>query len=519
MTDLKLDFDEEIILQSTEVERYGIKETSLDEMVLTNKHIICVYNKSTGLFSKPETVLEKIPLSTIKIVDGRVQVMSYNNDDYGLGLQVLFVSGHREHFLFYDEKKELPRWEKAVVKVITEKNTGTQDSNVATPPIDNEMAENKTDKIGDVLTGVSTGLFSAFKGAVDTVKQTILETTSDTAEENNAGHSTNLAEDTVEVIREQKPLTEVNTAEPEEMTKETKKYIYCTNCGEKLTVGSKFCNNCGTPTGSNQVQENNSVQAPIIEPQVEELEKDEPITERQTVYEGKIHKCPNCGEVMKSFSANCPSCGFEIRGSRATTSVQEFAMKLEQIEQKQMPHFEEKSSVMKMVFGKDFKGDDYDIQQAKRDFEKRRKSEKASLISSFPIPNTKEDILEFLLLASSNIDVKTTHDIVTQAWLQKLEQVYQRAQITIRNTNEFKQAKFIYDSKQKELGKQKKNKKNKILGGVALIGAGILLYIIGMMLGEATGDSDSSLYSICMAGFFVMFGGIFLLLSTIPNKD
>lgn len=291
---------------------------------------------------------------------------------------------------------------------------------------------------------------------------------------------------------------------------------FCSYCGTQLDVGARFCKNCGEAVLIN-------TQHTSTPPKEKVVNKETPIkenpTERKTVYEGKIYKCPNCGEVMKSFSANCPSCGFEIRGSRATTSVQEFAMKLEQIEQKQMPHFEEKSSVMKMVFGKDFKGDDYDIQQAKRDFEKRRKSEKASLISSFPIPNTKEDILEFLLLASSNIDVKTTHDIVTQAWLQKLEQVYQRAQITIRNTNEFKQVKFIYDSKQKELGKQKKNKKNKILGGVALIAAGILLYIIGMMLGESTGDSDSSLYSICMAGFFVMFGGIFLLLSTIPNKD
>lgn len=65
MTDLRLEIDEEIILQSTEVERYGSIEVSLDEMVLTNKNIICVYNKSTGLFSKPDIH----PLFVINVFD------------------------------------------------------------------------------------------------------------------------------------------------------------------------------------------------------------------------------------------------------------------------------------------------------------------------------------------------------------------------------------------------------------------------------------------------------------------
>ena len=444
MVDFKLDADEGIVLQTTEAGcYYGDDELELNDLVLTNKNIIYSYEKSNGLFSKPETIVEKKPLSSIKVVNGVVQVQQVNDDDYGKTLQILYKNGRRELIELYDSpKKEYPKWQEAISNLV-----------ISICSTDNCKAEKK-----------------------ENIHMSNAETTSSFDR----------------TVR------------------------FCSYCGTKLDTGARFCKNCGEAVLIN-------TQHTSTPPKEKVVNKETPIkenpTERKTVYEGKIYKCPNCGEVMKSFSANCPSCGFEIRGSRATTSVQEFAMKLEQIEQKQMPHFEEKSSVMKMVFGKDFKGDDYDIQQAKRDFEKRRKSEKASLISSFPIPNTKEDILEFLLLASSNIDVKTTHDIVTQAWLQKLEQVYQRAQITIRNTNEFKQVKFIYDSKQKELGKQKTNKKNKILGGVALIAAGILLYIIGMMLGESTGDSDSSLYSICMAGFFVMFGGIFLLLSTIPNKD
>jgi len=479
MTDLKLDFDEEIILQSTEVERYGIKETSLDEMVLTNKHIICVYNKSTGLFSKPEIVVEKIPLSTIKVVDGRVQVMSYDNDNYGLGLQVLFISGHREHFLFYDEKKELSRWEKAVVKVITEKNTGTQASNVAMPPIDNEMAENKTDKIGDVLTGVSTGLFSAFKGAVDTVKQTISEMTSDTAEENNAGHSTHLAEDAVEVNREQKTLTEVNTAEPEEMTKETKKYIYCTNCGEKITAESKFCNNCGTPTGNTQEQKDEDVQPPPMSAQDDEPEqeqKDEPITERQTVYEGKLYKCPNCGEVLKSFVTNCPVCGHEIRGVKTSSPVETLAKKVEQA-----------SSL----------------------------DERIELIANFYIPNTKEDIYDFFILAVSNLEDKwyDTDD----AWRAKLEQAYHKARLSFGKTEEFEYLEKLYLKTRKEVDKRERGiaatfRRNKVACITGLmVGGGIIMMLVGIII-FATVSAEEN-WGGSYGGFMLLVIGLNLLIA------
>ena len=119
MVNLELELDEGIVLQTTEVERYGIKELSLNEMVLTNKNIVCVYEKSTGLFSKPETIIEKIPLSTIKVANGQAQVMVHDSDEYGKGLQVLFISGHREHFVFSDSpKKTMPLWINEINKIL-----------------------------------------------------------------------------------------------------------------------------------------------------------------------------------------------------------------------------------------------------------------------------------------------------------------------------------------------------------------------------------------------------------------
>lgn len=108
---------------------------------------------------------------------------------------------------------------------------------------------------------------------------------------------------------------------------------YCTNCGKEIVGNVKFCSNCGAVTNNT-----NNV-----------------TSKRQTVFEGNIHKCPNCGEVLPSFAASCSSCGYEIRGNSAADSVKELY-----------------NSLNKEV----------------------STSQKDSIIRNFPIPNSKEDILE-----------------------------------------------------------------------------------------------------------------------------
>ncbi len=231
---------------------------------------------------------------------------------------------------------------------------------------------------------------------------------------------------------------------------------FCSYCGTKLDPGAKFCKNCGKSVGRQTTNETEH-----------ETFTHKAYTERQTVYEGNLHKCPRCGEVLTAFVTNCPACGHEIRDTRSANSVRELASKLERIEARQMPAFEEKKSVMKMVFGRDFKDED-EADEARRHFETSKQQEKASMIINFSVPNTKEDYLEFMLLASSNIDVKKgTDDIVTKAWLSKLDQVYEKARLSMGNRPEFAQIKSIYDQKKSELKKRKRRAALGWVGGVA----------------------------------------------------
>ena len=242
---------------------------------------------------------------------------------------------------------------------------------------------------------------------------------------------------------------------------------FCPYCGTKLDVGARFCKNCGEAIHDDtQGTHSTSNERPYTANP----------TERTTVYEGYIHKCPNCGEVMESFLTVCPTCGYEIRDVRSASSVRELAVKLENISAQKMTSFEEKKSFMKMVFGKDFKDGD-EAEEALERFESQKNQEKASLIINFAVPNSKEDIMEFMILAASNIDVKKgIDDDVTKAWISKLDQVYQRAEISMSNHPDFLQIKTIYDRKKKEI-------KNKKLKGV-LIGAGCAagwFFLLGLL--------------------------------------
>ena len=77
-----------------------------------------------------------------------------------------------------------------------------------------------------------------------------------------------------------------------------------------------------------------------------------------------------------------------------------------------------------------------------------------------------------MLLAASNIDIKQgIDDEVSKAWISKLEQVYQKAEITMGNGTDFEKIRTIYQKKNKQI-------KDKKLKSVLSWGGGIALWFI-----------------------------------------
>lgn len=205
---------------------------------------------------------------------------------------------------------------------------------------------------------------------------------------------------------------------------------FCTNCGQELADGAKFCANCGKAvTGESTT------------------------SQRKTVYEGNLHKCPNCGEVLNSFVTNCPTCGHEIRDTQGVSSVRQLAIKLEQLESKRPPKKGTNIFVQTFSGGTQLQSID---------------EQKIDLIRNFSIPNTKEDVLEFIVLAAANIDLKVygldssryqmfdpARRELSDAWLAKLEQADQKAEIMFGHTQEYLSMRNVYENKMKAIKKQK----------------------------------------------------------------
>ena len=92
-------------------------------------------------------------------------------------------------------------------------------------------------------------------------------------------------------------------------------------------------------------------------------------------------KCPNCGAQVPPLMIKC-ECGYEFTTQKHVSSVQILSDKIQEINSKPLP------------------------KEDKDDELKRRNSQIIDIISVFPVPNTKEDIIEFLSLAAPNSKLK-----------------------------------------------------------------------------------------------------------------
>lgn len=233
---------------------------------------------------------------------------------------------------------------------------------------------------------------------------------------------------------------------------------FCTNCGHQLTEGAKFCFECGTKVN-------------IQEPSQDEI--------RKVAYDGEIHKCPNCGDILDAYESVCKACGYEQRGSRATSSVHELAVKLQQIEEARL------TSNNHSRFGQSSEID----------------QQKINLIRSFVIPNTKEDILEFAVLAASNVDTSAYDDsygilstlqngrrkAVSDAWLAKLKQAYQKAKLVFAGDPRIAEIQSLYDSTHKAI-RRAKGRVWKILG--IAVGSIFAVFILIMVIALTSVAND-----------------------------
>ena len=171
---------------------------------------------------------------------------------------------------------------------------------------------------------------------------------------------------------------------------------------------------------------------------------------------GDVRKCPACGAIAETFATKCSDCGTEFRNVEASQNLIKFFEKLDEIEsnRKDSIYSTNDSSnnigigtILKWMFFWPFmlplKIVNFFVNKSKPGKWSTTDSRKEELIMNFPVPVSREEILEFLSLATSKINSNTYFnafseetkykDTWNKIWLKKIEQIHSKASIAMKN--------------------------------------------------------------------------------------
>jgi hypothetical protein len=171
---------------------------------------------------------------------------------------------------------------------------------------------------------------------------------------------------------------------------------------------------------------------------------------------GDVRKCPACGAIAETFATKCGDCGTEFRGVEASQNLIKFFEKLDEIESNRKDSIYSNTdtsnniglgTILKWMFFWPFmlplKIVNFFINKSKPGKWSTTDSRKEELIMNFPVPVSREEILEFLSLATSKINSNTYFnafseetkykDTWNKIWLKKIEQIHSKASIAMKN--------------------------------------------------------------------------------------
>ena len=162
--------------------------------------------------------------------------------------------------------------------------------------------------------------------------------------------------------------------------------------------------------------------------------------ERSNEASSKEHaKCPACGAQVESFATRCEYCGHEIKGVEVSGRLTRFKQELENAEKQALTELKERKNALD-PFNRFFQN----LGEQNTDpVEGAIRSKQINVITNFPVPNSREDIVEFLILAKSQVGsikiglmdkmTESTHkkQALKLAWKAKCEQVVAKARLSM----------------------------------------------------------------------------------------
>jgi hypothetical protein len=186
---------------------------------------------------------------------------------------------------------------------------------------------------------------------------------------------------------------------------------------------------------------------------------DQPSATPYTQKKGSINKCPSCGAAIGAFVSACEACGHEFTNIEANRTITALVKRFDEIEKE---------------------ADEQGLKGNKRQqaiLEKR-----ARTIRDFPIPNSRDDLLELIEYIRPKIKDSVSPDPNINDWREKFNEVLNRAKNAYKNdTSTLAELDSIEKSLQTSVAEnlQIKAKKNPLF--VFLLAGIALLAIIGFL--------------------------------------
>lgn len=183
---------------------------------------------------------------------------------------------------------------------------------------------------------------------------------------------------------------------------------------------------------------------------------------------GDVRKCPACGAIVPSMAAKCPECGYEFTNVEANSSTRLLMQKIDEIQ----------AQYAELTANVDNK-DESTIRTRGYQVKRQLNDRTAQLIQNFPIPNTREDLIEFPTLCIGNSKADSImldgNDPVTPAWRKKLQQVIAKVKVALPNDQQAQELIEEYEGKREN---SKKKGKKIAIGIVVLIVVACLIALL-----------------------------------------
>lgn len=143
----------------------------------------------------------------------------------------------------------------------------------------------------------------------------------------------------------------------------------------------------------------------------------------------ELRKCPACGEIINDlFTSKCNKCGYDLDHTAEKTSESSWERLTAKIEEVRSEYAKKKGNILtNNIITGILTGSDPELEERERI---------ASIISSFPVPSGKQDMLDFFTSCTPLAKAGTLFgggDIIETAYYAKAQQVLIKARIVMKD--------------------------------------------------------------------------------------